>query len=336
VIRDPASVLRPLLARGPDLDLLRAGEGRSAQVVRVSDAVETTLRRTLRDDPTAPIDIRLNALSPEDLPAADLLAELRRRDRIPVEVAAGAHDLFRAAEAIREGTEATDREGALALEVAERLEAHVLALPRDVPLEDPLGPPSRTGREGAPDHLVEEAPRASLGRRIPWTTLAVMAAMLILLAIAIRARGGDDALRQGETAYQAGRVVEAERLFRAALEREPRDPLPRVYLARILREAGRTGDAEALVAAGLRLSPGSADLHVERGFLLLDTGRPVDAVAPFREALRLDRESRRAWGGLVRALRESGRPAEAEQVLGLAPADLRALIRTADERSSPR
>jgi tetratricopeptide (TPR) repeat protein len=333
---DPESALLPLRARAADMELLRTAGARPAPVVRIASAVDATLRRVLRDDPTAAVELRLAALSPEDLGSADLLAELRRRERIPVELAAGVHDLLHLAERIAAGADPDEVEAALALTVAERVESHIRASRGEVHLLDPVSPrpaaaPGEPPRDGAPRAVPGER-----SRRIPWATFAVLAGIVLLLVLAIRMRSGNDALRQGESAYRAGRVVEAERLFRVAMEHDPRDPFPRVYLARILREAGRNSDAEAVVVGGIRTAPGSAELHVERGFLLLDDGRAAEAVPVFREALRHDRDSRRGWAGLVRALRDAGRADDAEQVLRLAPAELRALMRTAVERAPER
>lgn len=327
---DAESTLRPLRERAADREALRRGESSPARVVRIARAAETTLRRMLRDDPTAPVELRLRALSADDLPTSELLAELRRRDRIPVALAAAFHDLDLAAARIAGGADPEERDAALALSVADGVEAHVRSLPEGTPLHDPVFPVPTPA--GEPERVRSVPPSR---RRVPWGTLASLAAIVALLLLAIRLRGSDDALRQGEAAYRDGRVVEAERLFRQAAEEEERDPLPRVYLARIYREAGRSDDARRVVEEGLRAAPSSAGLHVERGFLLLDSEHPDQAVPVFREALRHDRDARRAWAGLVRALRESGRPAEAEQVLRLAPADLRALMRTADERRAP-
>jgi tetratricopeptide (TPR) repeat protein len=331
VTADPESTLRPLRERAADREALRRGAASAAQVVRIARAAETTLRRMLRDDPTAPVELRLRALSADDLPTPELLAELRRRDRIPMDVAAAFHDLDLAAERIAGGTEALERDRELALAVADGVEAHVLSRTDPMPLRDPVVPEP----PGSDDDERGVHPVPASRRGVPWGTLAALAAIVVLLLLAIRLRGGDDVLRQGETAYREGRVVEAERLFRRAADEDGAAALPRVYLARIYRESGRSDAARREVEAGLRAAPSSAGLHVERGYLLLDTGQASEAVPVFREALRHDRDSDRAWAGLVRALRESGRPADAEQVLRLAPPDLRALMRTADERRAP-
>lgn len=333
---DPESTLRPLRQRAPDVEALRAGAPAAALVVRVARAAETTLRRMLRDDPTAPVELRLRALSADDLPTPDLLAELRRRNRLPMELAAAFHDLDLACERISGGADPAPRDAQLALSVAEGLDRHVRAIPAAAHLADPvLADPDEealTLEDEAPVHAVP-APRR---RRVPWETLLALAALAVLLVFVIRLRGGDDddVLRRGEADYRAGRVAPAERSFRDYADENPRDPRPRVYLARIYREAGRLPDAEREIQAGLRASPADAGLQTERGYLLLDARRPAEAVPVFRAAILADRESHRAWGGLVRALRAAGRPVDAEQVLRQAPADLRALMRTADARDT--
>jgi len=316
------------------VEALRGGASSAALVVRVARAAETTLRRMLRDDPTAPVELRLRALSPDDLPTAELLAELRRRNRLPMELAAAFHDLDLACERISGGAEPAPRDAQLAVAVAEGLETHV-RVPAPMHLGDPvLDDPDDdvlTADDEEPVHAVPAPHR----RRVPWPTLVALVALVVLLFAAIRMRGDDDrALRAGEADYRAGRVTEAEGQFRAYAADHPRDPRPQVYLARIYREAGRLPDAERAIQAGLRVAPEDAALRTEHGYLLLDAGRPAEAIPVFRAAVVADGESRRAWAGLVRALRASGRPVDAEQVLRQAPADLRALMRTADAQDT--
>jgi hypothetical protein len=328
---DPESTLRPLRQRAADVDALRAGAPAPALVVRIARASEATLRRMLRDDPTAPVELRLRALSDDDLPTPDLLAELRRRNRLPMELAAAFHDLDLACERISGGADPGPRDATLAVHVADGLQAHILSFPADGLLEDPAVPdrdePVLVHDDEEPVHAVPPSRR----RRVPWETLAALGVLAILLILAIRMRGGgDDDLRRGEAALRAGRVAEAEASFRAYADDHPREAQPRVYLARIYREAGRIPDAEREIQAGLRVAPRDAGLHTEHGYLLLDSNRAADAVPVFRQAVVSDSTSQRAWAGLVKSLRASGRPTDAEQVLRRAPAGLRALMRTAD------
>ena len=143
----------------------------------------------------------------------------------------------------------------------------------------------------------------------------------------------DDALRRGEAALRAGRVAEAEAEFRAHADDNERDPRSRVYLARIYREAGRYPDADREIQAGLRAA--SADRGAADGARIPAAGPGARAGRGpgLPQAVLADSASRRAWAGLVRSLRASGRPAEAERVLRRAPADLRAMMRTADAQA---
>jgi hypothetical protein len=328
---DPESTLRPLRQRAADVDALRAGAPAPALVVRIARASESTLRRMLRDDPTAPVELRLRALSDDDLPTPELLAELRRRNRLPMELAAAFHDLDLACERISGGADPGPRDAQLAVHVADGLQAHILSFPADGLLEDPAVPdPDEPVLVHDDEELVHAVPPSRRGR-ITWQTWAALATLALLLVLAIRMRGDDDdALRRGEAALRAGRVAAAETEFRAYAEENPRDPRPRVYLARIYREAGRMPDAEREIQAGLTAAPQDAGLHTEHGYLLLDSNRAPDAVPVFRQAILSDSMSQRAWAGLVKSLRASGRATDADQVLRRAPAELRALMRTAD------
>ncbi len=332
---DPESTLRPLRQRASDVDALRGGAPAAALVVRVARAAEATLRRMLRDDLTAPVDLRLRALSEDDLPTPDLLAELRRRNRLPMELAAAFHDLDLAADRIAGGADPAPRDAPLAVSVADGLVAHVLSQPADTLLEDPVAAefddPVLVGED---EERVHTVPGPRRRRRVRWEALAALAALVVLLLIAIRLRGNEDGLRRGEAALAAGRVAEAERELRDYADEHPEEPQPHVYLARIYRQAGRLPDAEREIQAGLRAAPDDPGLLTEQGYLLLDTGRPADAVPVFRRAVLGDRESRRAWAGLVGALRVSGRPMDAEQVLRQAPVDLRARMRAAPDSAA--
>jgi hypothetical protein len=334
VSHDPDSVLRPLRAVEVDVDALRASPARAGAVVRIARAAETAMRRMLRDDPTAPVELRLRALSPDDLPTDALLSELRRRDRLPMELAAAFHELSATAGRLAgEGGEAAPRDGELALRVAESLERHVRAAPADAPLEDPvLSSPEETLIPPSPEDRgpVHPVPQATGAARSPWPFLALamgMAFFALLLVFLLRDRdSGGGALAEGEAAYARGDTARAEEHFRRAAAEEPEEPRPRYYLAQIYRQSGRRNEAARELSAGLKSAPDDAGLNIELGYLMLESGRNSEAVDRLKKAVLLDSTSTRAWSGLVRALRDSGRPAEAERALARAPAEVRALI----------
>ena len=330
---DPHSTLRPLAKVAPDVEALRVSP-RASSVVRVARASETVLRRMLRDDPTAPVELRLRALSADDLGTDELLAELRRRDRLPMGLAAAFHDLSASAERlVAEGGDADARDASVALAVADGLERHVLAHRFDAPLEDPvLFAADETLIPPAPDEPdVHPVPNVSQTRPVwPWVAGALGAVVLIALVWWLAGRGGGgggDALARGETAYRRGDTAQALAAFREAAAEDSAAPLPRFYLAQIHRQAGRADSAARQLRAGLAAAPEDPGLNVELGFLLLETGRPAEAARRFRSAVLLDSTSVRAWGGLVEALRTAGQPAQAEGVLARAPAEVRALLR---------
>jgi Flp pilus assembly protein TadD len=149
-------------------------------------------------------------------------------------------------------------------------------------------------------------------------------------------RDGDaGALAEGEAAYARGDTARAEEHFRRAASEDPKGPRPRYYLAQIYRQSGRRNEAARELRAGLEAAPDDAGLNIELGYLLLESGRTGEAVERLRKAVLLDSMSTRAWSGLVRALRDSGRPAQAERVLARAPAEIRALIGPVDAAAAP-
>jgi tetratricopeptide (TPR) repeat protein len=329
---DPENTLKPLRAVEGDVIALRTGKGGAAAVVRIARAAEGVLRRMLRDDPTASVELRLRALSPDDLLTGELLAELRRRDRLPMELAAAFHELTAAANRLAtEGGDAAPRDVDVAVAAADGLERHVLSNPYESPLEDPvltpggetLIPPAPEDRE--PVHAVPASRRAA----VPWPLVGVGAALLALaiLAFTMMTRGRDpDPLREGVAAYSRGDTARAFSFFLDAARKDPKDAEPHYYMAQILRERGRPQEAARELREGLVLAPNDPRLKTEEAYLMLNQGRAVQAAEQFRAAILLDSTSARAWAGLVTSLRRAGRPDQADRVLARAPLEVRSLI----------
>lgn len=329
---DPESTLKPLRAVEGDVIALRTGKGGAAAVVRIARAAEGVLRRMLRDDPTASVELRLRALSPDDLSTGELLAELRRRDRLPMELAAAFHELTAGASRLAgEGGEATPRDTDVAVAAADGLERHVLSNPCDAPLEDPVLTPRDETLIPAPAdgeaavHAVPVAHRAA----VPWALVGLGAAVLALMVLGLvflfRGRGADP-LREGVAAYSRGDTTRAFTLFQDAIREDPGAHEPHYYLAQILRTRGRAQEAARELHEGLTLAPKDPRLNTELAYLMLDQGRAPQAVEGFRAAILLDSTSARAWVGLVTALRRSGRSDQAERVLARAPLEVRSMV----------
>lgn len=152
--------------------------------------------------------------------------------------------------------------------------------------------------------------------------------------------------------HRAGRLDEAEALYREALEEDPRNPdalhlagvaafqrgRPAEALARIeaairiqgrvapyhnnlgiiLKRLGQTGQARECFERALALDPGYAEAHNNLGDVLQAEGRLEEAAARYREALRIKPDYAEAHNNLGNALMETDRPEEALEHLGRA------------------
>jgi tetratricopeptide (TPR) repeat protein len=324
---DSSAALRPLDAVRGDLATLRAGTAGPGEVreavLETAEAVERSLRLLLRDHPHAALPIRLRSLSPEELRLDEVLAELRQLDRITMEVAAAVHDLFEVRHRLRqEGERPTGRDAVLAVRVAEGLERDLLDVNvTEVVPEDAALNPDETWVHPVPPPSVQR----SRSRPLAWAALAALA-LLVALAFWLRPQPQTGELEQGIALFRTGAYADAAAHFFRYAEANPDDVTPRLYLARIHRRMGRTDLAVEELRRALQMAPNDPGVHQELGFLLLDTGRRDEAIQRFRNAIELDAQAPAGWIGLVRALRESGRPAEAERAIAAAPPEVRALL----------
>lgn len=326
---DPESVLRPLRNVAGAVTALRspslpAEEARGA-IVQVAAAVESSLRRLLRDLPAAALQVRLRALAPDELGADEVLAELRQHDRISMELAAAVHDLFEARQRLRGGTAPSAPDAELAYRVADRLEHEVVSprpVPRTVPPVDATMAMDETIMAPPPPRR-PLSPFADIPRRWLWAGGGLLALLVVGLGIWLATPRDTSQLQQGITLFRSGAYEDAASYFYRYSQANPDDATPHLYLARIHRRTRRVDLARDALAKALDLAPEDAGVHTELGWLLLDTGHPAPAVDRFRKAVELGPESEMAWAGLVRALRESGRGDAADRALGLAPPAIR-------------
>src|SRR5690606_6646712 len=96
---DADRVLQPLRDEEAAIGRLETYQSASEladAIVAVRDAVDRTLRLLLRNDPGAPDDLRLKALSSKDLPHHELIPALRRRELISLSLAGAIHGLEQA------------------------------------------------------------------------------------------------------------------------------------------------------------------------------------------------------------------------------------------------
>ncbi len=130
----------------------------------------------------------------------------------------------------------------------------------------------------------------------------------------------------GVLAHQTGQPVPAETLIRRALTLQPQAAAYHNSLGHVLRALNRPADAEAAYRTALRLQPNTPDFHHHIGLAQKDQGRTADAETAFRHAIRLRRDFVPARIDLANLLIETGRAQEAE-------ACLRAALRTAPDNS---
>ena len=233
--QDGDGALRPLRHLAATIEALRDDalseeESRSA-VVQIAAAVEMSLRRLLRDDDQAALDLRLSALAPDELRPDEVLAELRQLDRISINLAAAIHSLFEARQQIRKGAPLATRDRVLAYQVADQLEEET---------SRPSSPPP-ADLHPAPDFVVDDdvtlpsaPPSPFRGRRVrtdvaPRRLVAVLAvvAALVIAAIWWAWPSADNDLAEGVSRFQMGAYEDAAAYFWRSAQANPRDPTPR-------------------------------------------------------------------------------------------------------------
>jgi predicted O-linked N-acetylglucosamine transferase (SPINDLY family) len=118
-------------------------------------------------------------------------------------------------------------------------------------------------------------------------------------------------LELARTHYQAGRLEQAEQLYRQILQGDP-NQVDALHLLGLI--AGRTERyqlASDYLRNALRLNPDYAEAHNNLGNVYILQGKLPEAVASFRQAVRAKPDYVAAYNNLGNALRELGQPAEA-------------------------
>jgi protein O-GlcNAc transferase len=114
-------------------------------------------------------------------------------------------------------------------------------------------------------------------------------------------------LRQAMQLHQAGRLAEAEPLYRQAMATMPRDANLRCNLGTLLLGLGRVQEAVAAMDAALALAPGHVTALTNRGLALKALNRHEAALADLDTVVRLTPRDARALTNRASALWALGR-----------------------------
>lgn len=331
---DAAAALRPLDEAADAirrLDEYQGSDDLNDAVARVGAAVDRTLRVCLRNDPSAPEEHRLNALSP-DLPSAEVVRSLRARELISLETAGTVHELSTAWARAREGR-AGSGDADVARTAAHRLRADLAAAapapgsptPVETAPEDRLPEPEASeGRGNGGDRGPPRDGRHGSGRWMAWVG-AGLAAMLVLGLAWVVLGGGEREYDRALTAFRAGRLDSAAVLFERVVEDRPADVSALLYLARSHRRLDRPSEAAAVLRQAAAVDGQDPGVRRELGHLFMDLGRPQAAVAQYEQALEQAPDDPLNWAALIRGLRASGDPRAAD-LLRDAPPEVRAAL----------
>ena len=110
----------------------------------------------------------------------------------------------------------------------------------------------------------------------------------------------------GVIAHHTGRGTEAAQYIAKAIEREPVNSSFHFDLGNVLKALGRLDDAANNHREAIRLSPDIAETHTNLGLVLDLQGRAEDAAACHREAIRLKPELPQGHDNLGCSLQELG------------------------------
>jgi predicted O-linked N-acetylglucosamine transferase (SPINDLY family) len=112
-------------------------------------------------------------------------------------------------------------------------------------------------------------------------------------------------LQSGMSHHQAGRLAEAEKIYRQILSQQP-DHAGALHLLGVLAlQMGQFDAAADLIRRAIRLMPDSAEAHYNLGSALQNLGQLDAAIAAFRQAIHLKPDLTQAYINLANALRDT-------------------------------
>ena len=120
-----------------------------------------------------------------------------------------------------------------------------------------------------------------------------------------------DGLRQAVQSHQAGRLDQADRLYRTALSSQLAPASAYFNFGVLCMEREQQAEAVEAFRHALSLQPDMVDAIVNLGTALLGLGRPEEAVVQYRRAIAISPDNAMAFGNLGKVLQDLGRTEEA-------------------------
>jgi protein O-GlcNAc transferase len=115
------------------------------------------------------------------------------------------------------------------------------------------------------------------------------------------------AIEQAVAHHQAGRLADAEGIYRQILTRQPNQAAVLNMLGILVYQRGRPEAAAELIGRAIAAEPNVADYHNNRGVMLSELGQLVAAAACFHAAIQLKPDFAQAFANLGNALMKAGK-----------------------------
>jgi predicted O-linked N-acetylglucosamine transferase (SPINDLY family) len=125
----------------------------------------------------------------------------------------------------------------------------------------------------------------------------------------------DELLSQGTRLHQAGRLAEADQIYRQVLAADPRHPHALHQFGLLALQAGQFDAAIELIGQAIRVDRSQPVFHANLGEAYRHTNRPVQAAESYRYALKLNPTLAAVYVLLGTLLNDQGEPAAAETPL---------------------
>ena len=126
-----------------------------------------------------------------------------------------------------------------------------------------------------------------------------------------RSKQIDAFFQQGERLHAAGRLREAEQIYRQILTADPKHADTNHMLGVLALQAGHADAALQLLDIAIALKPLSSAFHLHRAHALLALGRAAEAIPACKAALRTQSRNAEAYQVLGHAYTDTVEPAEA-------------------------